>query len=191
MTQDSADGCKAVYVGNLDSRVNTAKLTDLFPASDRIRRIKILPDRHVSLEREKKIWALKIISLRLYLFVFGFYCTSLTLVLPIWDVFDLNCGYTQHSFFLWFLFLTQSARAENTLFGNSRVVSITKRTFFAWHVYTCSFTFTHISYCRLSNLCHYFILRSTLFTHFHIKSWMTNTQYSSCSTAMNSRVMPL
>ncbi|CAM0140125.1 unnamed protein product [Umbelopsis sp. WA50703] len=46
MTQDLVDGCKAVYVGNLDSRVNTAKLTDLFPASDRIRRIKILPDRH-------------------------------------------------------------------------------------------------------------------------------------------------
>jgi hypothetical protein len=54
MTQDLVDGCKAVYVGNLDSRVNTAKLTDLFPASDRIRRIKILPDRHVSLGREEK-----------------------------------------------------------------------------------------------------------------------------------------
>lgn len=49
MTQDSADGCKAVYVGNLDSRVNMAKLADLFPANDQIRRIKILPDRHVSL----------------------------------------------------------------------------------------------------------------------------------------------
>ncbi|KAI9284966.1 hypothetical protein BC943DRAFT_325119 [Umbelopsis sp. AD052] len=46
MTQDSVDGCKAVYVGNLDSRVNTAKLADLFPAKDQIRRMKILPDRH-------------------------------------------------------------------------------------------------------------------------------------------------
>lgn len=48
MTQDSVDGCKAVYVGNLDSRINTAKLADLFPAKDQIRRMKILPDRHVS-----------------------------------------------------------------------------------------------------------------------------------------------
>jgi hypothetical protein len=54
MTQDSADGCKAVYVGNLDSRVNMAKLADLFPANDRIRRIKILPDRHVSLGNGSK-----------------------------------------------------------------------------------------------------------------------------------------
>ncbi|KAI9022814.1 hypothetical protein CLU79DRAFT_750900 [Phycomyces nitens] len=48
MAQDPTDGCKALYVGNLDSRVNEEILTQIFAAISDVDNVKIIHDRYAT-----------------------------------------------------------------------------------------------------------------------------------------------
>ncbi|KAL0083526.1 hypothetical protein F4703DRAFT_1795071 [Phycomyces blakesleeanus] len=48
MAQDLTDGCKALYVGNLDSRVNEEILTQIFAAISEVDNVKIIHDRYAT-----------------------------------------------------------------------------------------------------------------------------------------------